>query len=61
MGKFALDLLFMHGHFVNPAALIAAGLLPGATGEPVPKAAPVATPARVSEKTPLQPTRLAHG
>ena len=28
MSRFALDQLFMHGHFVSPAALVASGLLP---------------------------------
>jgi hypothetical protein len=27
MSRFALDQLFMHGHFVSPAALVASGLL----------------------------------
>jgi hypothetical protein len=27
MSNFAIDQLFMHGHFVSPAALVASGLL----------------------------------
>ena len=41
MSRFALDQLFMHGHFVSPAALVASGLLaepPSGKREPVAKA-----------------------
>jgi len=56
MSRFALDQLFMHGHFVSPAALIASGLL----AEPPGKREPAETP-----KPQVQPAkrrkRQAHG
>ena len=38
--SFALDQLFMHGHFVSPAALMASGLLEEPSGKREPTASP---------------------
>ena len=40
MSNFALDQLFMHGHFVSPAALMASGLLED-KGSERPSTAPI--------------------
>ena len=52
MSRFALDQLFMHGHFVSPAALVASGLLaepPSGKREPPAAAKAKAEPARRRE------------
>ena len=60
--RFALDQLFMHGHFVSPAALVASGLLAEPpSGKPAPAeiAKTTVEPAQRREQ-PAQGGRLAH-
>ena len=52
MSRFALDQLFMHGHFVSPAALVASGLFaepPSGKREPAAVAQAKAEPAKRRE------------
>ena len=48
MSHFALDQLFMHGHFVNPQALLASGLIRDPGGRQAPAVA--AEPKRSERK-----------
>ena len=61
MSRFALDQLFMHGHFVSPAALMASGLLaePPGKREPAATPKPEAQPAK-RRKRPSQGQRWVH-